>query len=426
MKKLSNKILAGLAMTAATLTAAPTAQAGWQQIYSLPTAYAHFITSEGIHLMSDYRDNRDGGIYYSEDKCVTWTKTEVRDYSFSGFYEADGYVFAIGSGCRIGRSEDGGRTWDLLNYSQAVKGWVPEKALDETVCYAITALDGVLYAGDFSGGGILRSEDYGETWEMTDRESLYIHFQGDPNDYMDNFYRLEAFKGKVYAFGLYSVHAYVPEEKKWEVLPINSNCLGSVTVMDGIMYCGRATTNYNTETEYLLASDGEQWGVVNRPDTDDNNVRALGNDGKYIFSMHHGGPMYYSDSMGESWGVADGLPNGLYPLTVASDDDYVYTAVYSPIPSEKKSGLWRLPKSELQSTGIVAVESDKESTVRFDGTSLLIGSEAKSVSVMRPDGREVFTASNVSVVDLSTLPAGIYVYSVDNGSRRSNGKIVKR
>lgn len=415
-----------MSVLALAMLAAFSANAKWEQVYSLPTTYAHFITSEGLHLMSDYRDNQDGGIYYSEDNGSTWTKTEVKDSWYSNFYEADGYVFAIGSACRIGRSEDGGRTWDLLNYSKAVSDWVPEKSLDYSVCYAITVLDGVLYVGDFSGGGILRSEDYGETWEMTDRESLYIHFQDDSNNYMDNFYHLEAFKGKVYAFGLYSVHAYLPEEKKWEVLPINSNCMGSVTVMNDIMFCGRAVANYSTDVEYLLACDGEQWGAVNRPDTDDNNVRALGNDGNYLFSLHHGGPMYYSDNMGESWNVADGLPSGLYPLTLAVDEEYVYSGVYSPIPSENRSGLWRLPKSELVSTGVETVAAENGVNPIFNGASLECGSVARSISVMHPDGKVVIAENGTAYVDLSMLPKGIYIYSVDYGTHRSNGKIVKR
>ncbi|MBD5356383.1 MAG: exo-alpha-sialidase [Bacteroides sp.] len=213
MRSFPFKTIIGLSTAAVAMVMSSPLRADWEQVHSLPNTYAHFITSEGVNLMSDYRDNRDGGIYYSEDGGATWTKSEVRDYWFSNFYEADGYIFAIGSGCRIGRSEDGGRTWDLLNYSKAIEDWVPNKVLDATVCYAITVLDGVLYAGDFSGGGVICSNDYGETWEMTDRDSLYIYFTGESEPQMDSFYHLEAFKGMVYAFGLYSVHAYIPEEK---------------------------------------------------------------------------------------------------------------------------------------------------------------------------------------------------------------------
>lgn len=426
MKKFPFKPVIGLATVAIAMSMSTPLMANWEQVRSLPNTYAHFITSEGVQLMSDYRRDRDGGIYYSEDNGINWTKSEVRDYCYSNFYEADGYVFALGSGCRIGRSEDGGRTWDLLNYSKAVEDWLPKAALDETVCYGLTVLDGVLYAGDFSGGGVICSNDYGETWEMTDRESLYIHFSGDSEDYMDNFYHLEAYKGKVYAFGLYSVHAYVPEEKKWLTLPINSNCLASVTVMGETMICGRAMTNFDMEADYLLACDGEHWTALPRPDTDDNNVRALGNDGKYIYSIHNGGPMYYTDNMGETWNVTDPFPEFLFPLTFAHDADYVYTAVYSPIDTEEKSGLWRFPKSELKTSGVKTIEVDAPYVPRYVGSRIICGSDAKKISVMLPDGKVVMEVANVSEADLSPLPAGIYLYSVDFGNRSHSGKIIKQ
>lgn len=424
MKNFLPKTAAVMALMTSLSFSTFNADAAWEQVHSLPVTYAHYVTSEGLHLMSDYRDNRDGGIYYSEDRGQTWTKSEVKDYWYSNFYEADGYVFAIGCGCRIARSEDGGRTWDLLNYSRAVKDWIPEKALDETVCYGITVLDGVLYVGDFSGGGVLSSSDYGETWEMTDRESMYIHFAGDPTDVMDNVYHLEAFKGKVYSFGMYSVHSYSPETKKWTALPINSNFMGSVTVMGDIMVCGRAVPNYGYDVEYLLATDGENWGAVERPDTEDNNVRALNNDGTFLFSMHHGGPMYYTDNMGASWEIADGLPEGLYPLTVYFDDEYVYSALYTPIPSETKSGLWRLAKSELKSSGVDEVTPDNASAPYIAEGAIICGATSE-VTVFSISGSKVLHLEGVSRVNLELLPEGQYVYEVVTGDCRFTGKFMK-
>lgn len=426
MKNFTLKTIIGLSTAAVAMVTSSSLRADWEQIHSLPTTYAHFITSEGVHLMSDYNRNKDGGIYYSEDRGSTWTKSEVRDYWFSDFYEADGYVFALGASCRIGRSEDGGRTWDLLNYSKTVEEWIPKGAIDETVCYGMTVLDGVLYAADFAGGGVICSYDYGETWEMTDRDSLYIYFSDDPNPEMDSFYRLQAFKGKVYAFGLYSVHAYVPEDKKWLTIPINSNCMGSVTVFGDTMICGRAVMNYYKNIEYLLACDGGNWTAINRPDTDDNNVRCLDNDGTYLYSLHHGGPMYYTADMGETWNVTGGFPEGLYPLTLSYDDEYVYSGVYSPVATETKSGLWRFPKSELKGSGIETPKVDDVFVTRFDGRSIICREMAKSVSVMLPNGKEVMTVNNTYVADLSQLPGGIYLYSVDYGTCQRNGKIIKQ
>ncbi len=416
--------VAGVASVA--LLSTQTAQADWEQVYSLPTTYAHFITSEGLHLMSDYRDNRDGGIYYSDDSGATWTKTAVRDYWFSNFYEADGYLFAIGAGCRIARSEDGGRTWDLLNYSKTVEEWIPKGATEESVCYGITVLDGVLYAADFSGGGIISSPDYGETWEMTDRESLYIYLQGDTQPYMDNFYHLEAYKGKVYAFGMYSIHSYSPDEKIWKVIPINSNFMGSVTIFNDKLICARAVANDDINADYMFCCDGETWSVLDRPDTKDNNVRFLWSDDRYIYSMHHEGPMYYTDDMGATWNVSSNFPGGLYPLTIATDNDYVYAGVYSPIPSETQSGLWRMSKSELKSSGIDLTVAEGHTTPAITDDRLICGGQALSVNVFSTDGQLIVSANNVAEIDLSELHKGIYIYNVNYSSHSISGKFVRQ
>ncbi len=426
MKNLYIKTIASFSILAAVALTPAETKADWEIVHPLPSTYAHFITSEGVHLMSNYLTTRNGGIYYSEDNGQTWTKSDVRDYWYSNFYEADGYIFALGSSCRIGRSEDGGRTWDLLNYSNAVKDYVPEKALDGTVCYGITSLDGVLYIGDFSGGGVLRSEDYGETWEMTDRNTLYINLSGVPEPQMDSFYKLEAYNGMVYAFGLYSVHAFVPEEMKWKTVPINSNCMASVTVMDNKMYGGRAIMNYDVDADYILQFDDTEIGTLPRPDTDDNNIRCLSHDGSTLYSMHHGGKMYYTSDLGQSWYSAPDFKENLYPLTLSFDDEYVYTGVYSPNPKDDGSGLWRISKAELDQSGVKSVSADKALAPVYDGKYLYCPRKADRITVTLIDGKMVMSVDNVAGADLSNLPEGVYVYKVDHGTSSYSGKLIKK
>lgn len=426
MKNFYIRTIATLSIMASVALSPSEMKADWEIVQTLPSTYAHFITSEGVHLMSNYLSNRSGGIYYSEDNCQTWTKSEVRDYWYSNFYETDGYIFAIGACCRIGRSEDGGRTWDLLNYSNAIKDYVPEKALDGTVCYGITSLDGVLYIGDFSGGGVLRSVDYGETWEMTDRNSLYIYFAGDSEPQMDSFYHLEAYNGMVYAFGLYSVHAYVPEENKWLTVPINSNCMGAVTVMDNKMYGGRAIMNFDMESDYIIQFDGTELGTLPRPDTDDNNIRFLAHDGSTLYSMHHGGKMYYTSDLGQNWCAAPDFKEGLYPLTLAFDSEYVYTGVYSPNSRDDGSGLWRIAKAELDLSGVKAIGAEKAFAPVYDGRTLHCPGTADHLTLTLLDGKIVMSLDDVTDADLSHLEKGVYIYKVDYGTSSYSGKLLKK
>ena len=334
-------------VAAGAIAAACPASANWEQVYQLPMASAHYITKDGLMLISDLRDAQDGGIYYSEDKGKTFTKCEVADYMYNKFVEIGDYIYAPGKAGRIARSEDGGRTWDVLNYTRVVEQFYEKPGMaDETVCYAIAGLDDVLYVGDFLGGGVIMSEDNGETWSFTDRESQMIDF-GDEK-VLDNYYNMSAFNNEIYLFGLYSIHKYNVARDKWEALPVNSNCMAAVTIAGDTMIAGRSSENQNPDTEFLATTkDGYTWGKIFNPLADNLNVRCVDYDGKYLYAAGPNGKFYYTDDMGEQWYSADGLPGVCWPLVISADDDYVYTTVYHPDPTQVISGLWRYAKSSL-------------------------------------------------------------------------------
>ena len=95
MKKTSTTNVLRLSLAALAIAGVQTAQAAWEQVWAHPTTQAHIITSKGTFLISDYDDNRKGGIFFSEDKGKTWKQTEVKDFNYHKFYEADGYVYAL-------------------------------------------------------------------------------------------------------------------------------------------------------------------------------------------------------------------------------------------------------------------------------------------------------------------------------------------
>ena len=139
--------LMGAAMVA---TCSDAVAEGWEQIRELPNAYTHFITSTGRFLMSDLDLSRKGGISYSDDKGATWTQCEVKDYNYKNFYEADGYIYALGSmEARIARSSDDGETWEMLNYSRILylirhfRQLKPQASLKSAMCF-ISAISWVL------------------------------------------------------------------------------------------------------------------------------------------------------------------------------------------------------------------------------------------------------------------------------------------
>ena len=420
-------------------------QAAWEKVFAHPTTQAHFITSQGNFLLSDFDDNRDGGIFISEDKGATWTKTDVKDFNYHKFYEADGYVYALGYSARIARSSDGGRTWDVLNYTNALKDVVNGKDIEALVAYGIVKVDDRLYISDFAGGGVLYSTDNGESWQLTDRQSLLINLQGQ-GEMMDSFYNLVDFNGHIYAFGALSVHRYDAGSDSWELLDLNSNFMSVSTIFDGRLVCGRAVTDMNPETDYLVwTADGYEWHGINAPEPLNEfgisrNVRAIHSDDKYIYTTGPDGvaenpdpsgapyvnapEFFFTSDFGETWSNSAGLPVLTYPLTVTSDDDYIYVALYSPFPTNADSGLWRISKDELTS-GVDSVKADGNMSVSFSGSEMVLPETALRVSIYTLDGRLVESADHVTRVSLGSLGRGVYLYEVAFADANVTGKFIK-
>lgn len=422
------------------------AQGAWEQVYSHPTTQAHFITSKGTFLLADFDDNRSGGIFISEDKGATWTKTGVKDFNYHKFYEADGYIYAMGYNARIARSSDDGHTWDVLNYSKALDGVVESKDMEALVAYGIVKVDDKLYIADFAGGGVLVSPDNGETWSLTDRESLMVDMEG-LGMTMGNFYNLVYFKGYIYAFAALSVHRYDIDADRWEPVDLWSNFMSVSTIFDGRLVCGRAVTNADPEVEYLVyTEDGRTWDDIKAPTPLwefglSRNVRALYSDDKYIYTAgpdglirntETPGPEYvnapdffYTPDFGETWTHVPGLPARMYPLTLTSDEDYIYVSLYSPIPSNANSGLWRIAKSELTGAGVGSVMAEGDLSVMVSGDMMEISPIADRVTVYNLDGRIVRSACGVSSLDLGMLDKGVYTYEAVSAKGKETGKFVR-
>lgn len=421
------------------------AYADWEQVSSHPSTYAHFVSANGTFLLSDLDYSRKGGIYYSEDRGKSWIKADVKDYNYNRFYEADGYIWAVGASARIARSADNGHSWEVLNYTKALEGIVDDKALGSLEAYAIVKYDGRLYVGDFAGGGVLYSEDNGESWKLTDRASMMINMEG-IGEAMDSYYNLIAFKGYIYAFGAYCVHRYDPSADVWSPVDVKSNFMSVATVFNDRLVCGRSAPNYDPAEDYLVwTEDGDRWRGIMAPEPTSEygsslNVRALYSDEKCIYTAGPDGiveetvngqlmpvrtpEFHYTTDFGASWKSVGGLPRNGYPLTLASDDDYLYCAVYCVKPEETESGLWRLDKKELEQTGVATVDADVPDAVYADGR-LTVARMADRMTVYDLSGREVASACGVKSLDVRGISKGVYVYEVSLGGERVTGKFVR-
>lgn len=417
--------------------------AKWELFYSLPATYTFHITQEGNMLVANYVWDNTGGIFLSTDQGKTWKKTAVKDYHYSDMLEGNGYVFAAGMGAHIARSADGGQTWEILSYARALEGLVAPEDQDWTVCYTMTFHNDRLFIADFTGGGVLYSDDNGETWNNTDTESMSIELDDGKKGgkVVENIYNLVSLNGKLYAFGVYCVYQLNETDMTWTKVRTDSNFMAVSAFAGGKLYCGRSVMNQTENAAFLEATtDGQTWETVKRPEgLIDNNVRAMFGEGNLLVAAMQSTGIYCTNNGGEQWfdisrgmpDYVDGEPNGYYlsPLTLAADKDFLYVAVYDTPENAKRnaSGIYRMRKALLPTeTGIETVQAD-ETDVRMsrDGQSLLLPEGTTHAVVYDMAGRTVQTAEGAALISMKNLPKGTYVYQIKAGGRTLQGKFVK-
>lgn len=408
----------------------------WELSFDLPSAHAVFATSNGNIVASDFDYlDYDGGIYISEDNGDTWTKTNAADYCYSNFYEAGDYVFATGEKCRIARSKDNGKTWEILNYAYALKGIVTDEELDYTQCHTMAYYKDKIYVADFNGGGVLYSEDFGESWEVTDRESLMYQDSEDGQSYMDNLYNLVVFKDRLYLFGGLFVFRFDDDTETWEVMRDDSNFMAVSTIYQGRLVCGRAIENETFNANFLeFTSNGETWIPIDRPEGQKNNyIRALAADENNLYAALLTKGIYYTSDMGRTWiEIFEGLPTSKYdstqylaPLKMAVSGDYLFAAIFEvPMYDDRGSGIYRIKISELPTAGVENVEETTHK-VYTDGNYLYVGSDEAQVAITNVAGINQSVVLSNGRVDIANYPAGVYVYTVVANGNTTTGKFVK-
>lgn len=346
------------------------AQKGWEQVHELPFTNAMHLSSEGNLLLADLTYDETSGIYLSTDGGENWTKTNAASYSYNLFVENDEYIFAAGMGCKVARSDDGGKTWEVLSYARNVADLIGEENIEWSNAYAMALHDGKLFVGDFCGGGVIYSEDNGETWVNTDIASL-SYGEADPKlgkQPVENIYNLVSYNGELYAFGVYFVFRYDAATNAWETIASNSNFMAVSAIYQGSLCLGRSVINDSYDADFVvtLNKDGE-WGALARPETYDNNIRAMHADGKHLFVGMQYNKLYHTSNGGATWQeLSKNYPSGSVPMFIRTDDKYVYLACYHSWSNE--SGLWRLEKSELEGEveSIGSINTDNKATTTYD------------------------------------------------------------
>lgn len=474
MKKLNARnafraiVLSGLCLSSAHASAQ---SFKWEQVKELESAYSADVTPSGNLLLSDYLFDRTGGIYISTDKGATWEQTDVEDFNYSKFIHFDGYIFAAGAGTHIARSADNGRTWEVKSYKEAVEDVFGDYT-DPTVCYAMAVHNGKLFVGDFCQGGVVYTEDHGETWKKTDLASMSYTYDdsddgyakgshelaaprlragkgdgkgddGKPTTCAENVYQLVDFNGKLYACGIYFVFVLNDETMTWEMVRDDSNFMAVSTQFGDKLILGRSVVNETFSSPFLLTLDKDgKWGELQRPEGQrDNNVRALASDDRYIYAGLQMRGIYFTPNSGGTWfniseslpymTDADGEPKYYSPLAIVPADDFVYLAMYN-YPGTEPGGLYRIDRldlDELAATGISSTlpsDGGEKLQLRFDGhkVDFVAGDVPATVTVWDAAGRRVAEQAVRGTARIELAAPGVYTYYANHGGQVRTGKFL--
>ncbi len=375
----------------------------WELMYPLQQCFTFHIDSKtGNFMASDFRDDLKGGIYVSQDKGATWTKTKVNDNNYNKFYETDEYIFALGYGGRIARSDDGGLTWELLNYRRAVIDVVGEENIEYDAAYDMLQVGNRIYVVDYAGG-VIYTEDYGETWSKTN-DDIFLEVEegkdGKTETFHNVLYGITQQNGHILVMGLYYVYEYDAKKDSWKIVRNDSNLMAIHCHHKGWLYCGRSMPNDGVDVKFLeVTEDGEEWIPTGRPDTEDNNVRALGSNQVVLVAGLQSTGLYYSTDDGYSWEAMDidGLPlrypgqasltsQKLTPLSIEFDDQYVYVAFFGDNP-QTESGVWRYPISKLDLAAIQQITTTTTSSTIYDLSGRRVSTPSRGLFIV--DGKKV-------------------------------------
>lgn len=411
------------------LACAAGANAQWTKSLEIPGAYAVFSTSQNTLLATswDYDNPNSKAIYRSTDAGKTWTATKARQNYYTNYCEADGKIFVNAEGCRVARSDDDGQTWMILNYQELAAKYASEKELPYIQAYGICYDPELkrLYVAVFSPTvGVIYSDDFGETWKVTHRQSQLLDFGGGVQE-MDTYYNMAFFNGKAYVMGLYTVKVYDPKTDRWTNLIHNCQALGVVTEKDGRLFLGHGM---EIEPGYFLLSTPDGKVYTKHPLPNDEvyaYVRALNSDDKNIYVGVRDVYVRYSPDNATTWYEAGkGLPRYHY-TSLANDNENLYVAVYHA--DKAKSGIWQIAKADLNKVpvnGIEGAAADESGITYLDGVLTVQGAAFADLRICDLTGRTV-AMQRTAAYDTSVLAPGTYVYTARVGNKTVTGKFIR-
>ncbi len=315
------------------------------------------------------------GLAESLDNGLNWADAPIQNNGsgFTGngitaFLINKGFIFAAVNSVSYARSNDG-ITWA---YSDTSYGELDPFGHDiDATCEALAGNDRYIFAGN-DRGNLYRSANNGDHWE----------------------------------------HIFEPQNPKTDVTGLLSLLSKDTIVLAGFNTLGlRRSTN-----------NGDTWdsvGINFIPLT-----FACANN--IVFAGGYYG-MYYSLDFGLTWQqTKGGMPDSLKVVSLAIQDDYIFCAGNS----YNTFGIWRCSLSDFKAD-VKPISTTSRLTLKPNPTTgylkfTNITKDITAIRIFNTVGQKVLDYQNVSGIDISTLPSGLYYINFLSANTSITEKLLKR
>lgn len=438
MRKMYSLLLSAAVATSILVGSFSNLSAQWAPTsFPKPSAWDICQTSQGdlIVASSDFYNYQ--GLYISKDEGETWGECTAANRSYTAHAILGDYIFFGGVDGYIARSADGGNSWDEIS----IQHLFPEVEFYDDPIYAMVFHNDRLYVSILYWG-IAYSDDMGDTWTLTDYESLQD--ADEPDNGGQWTYSFSSFKGSLYAIGAFGIWQYDESADHWTKVDDLWYC-GDSFVLDGALYV--IHNAYGLPQGIRYTTDMVNWAIVPMPENISTSIRVVRPYHGALFLGHTSDGIFYTTDMGESWiDFSDGFSGELLgenyfvfdtPMNFAFTDNYVVAPVFTL--AEEAIGVYRAPiPDELITNGVLDNLALSNPMVVYPNpfTNLIniaipegmVGD--LDVQLMDITGRilisqKVAAQSGIIPLETSSLTKGMYVISIQQGGSKFSRTVVK-
>lgn len=410
------------------------ASAQWEPTGFTESVWVLCKAENGNLIVSDDIYPDMGGIYLSQDQGKSWNKADAGDYAYTSHLVKGESVYLGGVECNVAISHNNGETWSNVSFMELLPGVSKEDPI-----YAMEYHNGRVYAAVLAVG-IVYSDDDGNTWNLTDQESLLDEAHPDEGGHWC--YNLRSYKGKLYSVGAYGIWEYDEEVDLWSNVD-GEWFAGSSCIADDVLYVAYNAPGLPYGIRYT--TDFQEWEVMPIPEGVSTSIRFLKYYNGAFFMGNVQDAVFYTLDKGETWiEYRENFPAfspvpevNFYgtPMNMAFSGDNIFCGVFdldvggvywAPIPSELVTGVEETEEL-LQQPAIYPNPANEFVVIQLpegykNHGSLVITDVMGRMKYNKSTHNE---GGNEIVISTTDWASGVYVYYIAvNKESRVTGKFI--